>query len=45
MSVRERGLVQVEVASQVLDTLVSEEVVVVSPVELLSQETPRIDLQ
>ncbi len=45
MSVREGGLVEVQVASQVLHTLVGEEVVVISPVELLVQVSPRKRLE
>jgi len=41
VGVGEGGLVEVEVASQILNTLVREEVVVVSPVEFLAQVTPK----
>ena len=41
MGLGECRFIEVEVLSQVLDTLVGEEVVVIPPVKLLDQKAPR----
>lgn len=43
MSLREGRSIKVQVISDVLDTLVSQHIVVISPVVLLSDVTPKID--